>query len=356
VRSTDWFDPATNILLVNVSTLQPLVTDLSATNVSSVVLYGVGGECGQERMYSDGGAHVDGAIIGAVNVPLFVKHHIRYRIQARGEFYCDSQAGFDAFLAHFASPLFEGVSFDGNQESSKWQPNMTHLAQRVVEARVKHPQLTFTFALPVGAKSPDGVHVATPFSSTSPGPGPYDYPPRDGGIVAAGAEGFAAVCAVFNFTVGKSSGSDWPSNAHVELAADRYDIWPPNSPPTSSQCVVAADGQTCQMAESMVQAAFNFHNWTGIPYSSIEMTVLIGEASPPEQIFSHADATTLAAHAVRSGIAAIHWFAYGDDRPCTSGAKNWGCTDLDTQPYEYLQHFVAGIQPAEAHNHVRITL
>jgi chitinase len=85
--------------------------------------------------------------------------------------------------------------------------------------------------------------------------------------------------------------------------------------PASPKVCVVKDG-ACDMGQSALQAARNVHAKYGIPYERIALTAMIGMNDVVSNVFTVADARTLVAGARTLGLAGVHYWSLGRDKPC----------------------------------------
>jgi hypothetical protein len=99
---------------------------------------------------------------------------------------------------------------------------------------------------------------------------------------------------------------------HVNLMVMNYgDALPRN-------CVVAAG--RCDMGLSSIQAARNFSAAYEVPFDRIELTPMIGVNDVTGNVFTLADAATLARFVRESGLAGVHFWALDRDVRCADDA------------------------------------
>jgi len=305
-----------------------LVDDMKSAGINSVVLAFATGECGSE---SWGGVSAAGMRAG--NMAAFKSSGIKFRLStggASGSFSCGSQAGFDAFVSGWVDAGLVGVDFD--IESGQSASTVAALVSRVKEALPKYPNLVFTFTVAVLAQSVPGSRYATPFPSGQ-APDPFA-----GG---AGATTLNAIIQGLGFQQGNPS--SWP-DARVRINPMTMDY----GTASANVCVVGDSGK-CQMAQSAIQAAYNLNGHWGVPLSAIELTPMIGDNDTADEIFTLADAATVATWAKKNGLAAVHHWSYDRDTPCGTAMASPTCNNVaGTKPHSYTQAFQQAESRADA--------
>lgn len=228
------------------------------------------GECGAEVWRGQSGQEV-----AARNVAAFVKAGRPYIISTGGaehKFTCADAAGMERFIARYDSAQLVGVDFDIEDGQSAEQ--IDALLAAVADAQRRRPRLRISFTV--------ATHAAGDGSN--------------GSLTALGERILAAVAhhgvrdAVFN------------------LMAMDY------GPAAPAVCVVKAG--VCDMGASALQAARNVHAKYGIPFERIALTEMIGMNDVVSNVFSIADARTLADGARSLRLAGVHYWSLGRDRPC----------------------------------------
>jgi hypothetical protein len=284
----------TNVASTNVSgTPTPIATDIAQNGGDTITLAFATGECGSENW---GG--VPGAALASANVPLLTQAGIKYIVStggAAGSFTCGSDAGFETFISRWASPQLVGVDFD--IEAGQSQSVIQDLVARIATARGTHPGLRFSLTIATLANNNGGS------SAQSLGSGVQDS------LNTYGDEVLSAVKSTF--------GSSWPSNVTVNLMTMDY------GSPSPGVCVVS--GGSCAMGQSAIQAAYNLHDKWGVPYGAIELTPMIGGNDVSSEVFTLADADSIAQFAKSQGLAGIHYWSYDRDNDCPPGAASPTC-------------------------------
>jgi chitinase len=198
---------------------------------------------------------------------------------AAGSFTCSSDAGFTTFINTYNSPNLIGIDFD--IEAGQSPSDIDNLVARVAAAQKTFPHLRFSFTL------------ATLGGDVSPALGYY------------GVE------------VMNSIRAHGLTHYFINLMAMDY------GSPAGGNCVTV--GGQCQMGQSAVQSAIDLHNQFGVPYSQIEITVMIGGNDSPNETFTMADVTTLTTFAKANGIAGMHFWSLDRDRDCAPGYAEPTC-------------------------------
>ena len=93
--------------------------------------------------------------------------------------------------------------------------------------------------------------------------------------------------------------------------------------PSPSVCAVSA-GQ-CDMGKSALNAAESLRTYWGVPYSSIELTPMLGGNDVQGEVFTLADAATVSAYAVQKGLGGVHVWSLDRDRDCTQAYASATC-------------------------------
>jgi chitinase len=229
------------------------------------------GECGAETWNG-----LDAQKLAEANVAAFARAGIGYILATGGEggvFTCGSDAGMAAFIARYASPQLIGIDFD--IEAKQTPEQIDALVQRAVAARARHPQLRFSFTLPTFASS-------------------------DGSGRSLTEQGERVLRSIRRHALDEYT---------INLMAMDY------GPAQPANCVVKEG--TCDMAASAMQAALNLHRGHGVPLSRIELTPMIGVNDVVANVFTLADACTLARWVRDQGLAGLHFWSLDRDVPCT---------------------------------------
>ena len=304
----DW---NTNVISTLVpGTRTPLVDDMAAHGGKTITLAFVTGQCGSENW---GG--VPGEAIASVNVPLLTAKNINYILStggAAGSFRCNSDAGFLAFLARWASPNLIGVDFD--IEAGQSQQDIADLVQRITAAHAAYPGLRFSFTLATLANN-NGSPTAVSLGSAAPS-----------SFNIKGDQTMQALRAKFGQTL--------PSYVTINLMTMDYGAAGPGV------CVVS--GGLCDMGQSAIQAAYNLRDHWGVPLSNIELTPMIGGNDVVDEHFTLQDTDEMTAFAIANGLAGVHYWSYDRDIDCPKGPASPTCNSLGgIGPHGFLKRFLA---------------
>ena len=281
------FDPQTKLLSTEVLGKRQPVTEV--LRPGTTLTWGfANGECGAETL---GG--LDAAAVAAANVAAFNRAGVGYIISTGGEagvFTCASDAGMEAFIARYASPLLVGIDFD---IEGKQTPEMIDaLVQRAVTVQRKHPRLRLSFTLATFAAS-DGSRASLNALGQSV-------------LRTIRARGLAS------FT--------------INLMVMDY------GQPLASNCVVA--NGVCDMGRSAIQAAENLNALHGVGFSQIELTPMLGVNDVAQNDLLESDAKVIARYARDKGLAGVRFWSLDRDQPCPrppTGASP-RCSGLENVP------------------------
>ena len=175
-----------------------------------------------------------------------------------------------------------GVDFD--IEAGQSQSDIDALVARVKAAQVTHPTLRFSFTLATLGAS----HKGDSLSSL-------------GDMVMKSI---------------KAAGLGW-SNVFVNLMAMDFG---------SSGCThQSGSGVLCDMGQSAINAAESLHSYWGVPYSSIELTPMIGGNDVTDETSTLADAATVSAYALAKGLGGVHYWSFDRDVDCAPGWASSTC-------------------------------
>jgi hypothetical protein len=296
--------------------MTPFAADLGANGKPTVTLSFATGECGAE---SWGG--VKGADLASVNVPLFMQAGIRYVIStggAAGSFTCGSDAGFSTFIDRWSSENLVGVDFD--IEAGQSTAVIGALIARVKAAHGKYPKLRFSLTLATLATSAQGQATATSLGAAA-----------QDSFNSFGDDTLNAVKATLGFS---GAAATWPAYVIVNLMTMDYGTASP------AICVVA--NGACDMGQSAIQAAYNLRDKWGVPLSAIELTPMIGGNDNTTEIFTPADADTVAHFAMSQGLAGVHYWSYDRDDDCVQSYSSPTCNSIGgVGARGYLKRFMA---------------
>jgi hypothetical protein len=255
---------------------QPVTSAMPAHNSTLTWAFATG-NCGSENWAGLTAAQV------ATNVQRFVSAGKKYIIStggAAGAFNCTTDAGFDQFISNYNSANLVGIDFD-IEYAQTLQDNI-NLVTRVKNAQAKYPNLRFTFTIAVLGTSPAGATVATDMGANSPNP--------------LGYEGNLVMQAIQQVGL---------ANPYINLMVMDY------GSTSSNYCVVS--GSTCNMGQSAIQAAMDFHGYWKVPYNHIELTPMTGANDTPGENFSLSDAGTMDSWAKANGIPGVHYWSFDRD-------------------------------------------
>jgi len=205
-----------------------------------------------------------------------------------------SDANFVTFLENYNSSAMVGVDFDieGQQIG---QAQIQALVARVKVAQKKYPNLRFSFTIPTLAPSKNGSATATDLGAGSSDP-----------LGAPGNSGHMVMAALQDPVYGLAQGTYFVNLMTMYYGAATY-----------SNCVVqGGNGAVCDMGQSAIQAAMDFHNFYSVPYSQIEITPDIGPAGTPaaqNAISFLADVVTMSTWARNSGLGGVHFWDFNLD-------------------------------------------
>ncbi len=295
----------------------PIAQDLVAHGATTITLAFATGACGSENW-----AGVAGDALAAANVPLLTKAGVKFVVStggAGGAFTCTSDPKFETFLGRWASPGLLGVDFD--IESGQTQSDVTAIVTRIRTARAAHPALRFSLTLPTNAANA-GAMTAQSLGAAAPDP-----------FSTYGDDAMAAVESLLGFA---GTDATWPPYLAVNLMAMDYGSADP------SDCVVG--GGACQMGQSALQAAYDLHDKWRVPWSAIELTVMLGGNDTKGEKTTLQDVDTIAAFARAQGLAGVHYWSYDRDTDCPSGTASSTCNSMGNGyagNYGYLARFLA---------------
>jgi hypothetical protein len=256
------FDWTTNV----VSTVA-----LSDAGLDSVTWAFATGVCGSETW-----AGISGNSIATANVQKWADAGIKYVVStggANGAFTCATADALTAFVERYNSDGLIGIDFD--VEGGVTQSDVDALVTAAKAVQKNFPKLRFSFTVATTA-------------------------------YALGVHGLMVVDAF------KRLGGD---GLLVNLMAMDYG--------STSNCV--AKGGACDMGASAVSAARAFSKAYGVSLDRTEVTVMIGGNDTPDEIFTLADVDTLAAFALESGLAGLHFWSLDRDNDCASGPAKPTC-------------------------------
>jgi chitinase len=249
------------------------------------------GECGDEVWGEQKGPQV-----AERNVAAFVTAGRPYIVSTGGadhKFTCSSKDGMERFVSRYDSKQLVGLDFDIEDGQSAEQ--IDALMAAVKDAQRRRPHLRYSFTVATHAAGDGSLDSLTPL----------------GVRILDAVKRHGIEDAVFNLMV-----MDYgPANIKV--------------------CVVK--NGVCDMGRSALQAARNAHVRYGIPYERIALTAMIGMNDVVSNVFSLADARTMADGARTMKLAGVHFWSLDRDKPCLGalGAANPTCSGVDAPAGEF---------------------
>jgi len=246
-------------------------------NLSTVIWSFATGECGSENW-----AGVTPAQLVSANVQSFVSMGKKYVLStggANGVFTCGSDAGFTKFINTYMSPNLVGVDFD--IEGGQSQADVTNLVARVKAASQTFPNLRFSFTLASfgGTATPNLNSLGDSVMKA---------------IQAAKLTNYTINLLAFDF------GSTTPNN-----------------------CTVV--NGSCEMGQSLNQAAQVLHSFYGTPFNQIELTALIGGNDTQGETFTLQDIPIVTNFVKQQGLAGVHFWSFDRDNDCAPGPASATC-------------------------------
>jgi chitinase len=242
------------------------------------------GTCGSENWTG-----VSASAFAKANVQAWVNAGKKYIISTGGagaSFLCPTTAGFMTFVKTYYSANMIGVDFD--IENNQTTAQIDALVQDCVAASATYPNLRWSFTVPI--------------EGATDGSDPFDGGPGDQVIKAIQTYGLK------NYTFDP-------------MAMDFANVGQANA----SFCVVV--GKVCEMGQSTNQAAMDIHTYWKVPYSNIEVCVLIGGNDSSDEVFTIADVATVSAFVKANGLAGVHYWEFNRDNDCAPNTGNQGSSD-----------------------------
>jgi hypothetical protein len=237
---------------------------------------------------------------------------------AAGSFMCGSDAGMNTFIDRWSSTNLVGLDFD--IEAGQSPSVIADLMARIKSAHTKYPKLRFSLTLATLATSAAGQTTAKSLGTDA-----------QDSLNAIGATTLNAVKSALGWN---GTPATWPSYVTVNLMTMDYGTAGPGI------CVVS-NGE-CQMGQSAIQAAYNLRDKWGVPFSNIELTPMIGGNDAITEIFTTADADTVARFAIAQGLAGVHYWSYDRDADCVQGYASPTCNSIGgVGAHGYLKRFLA---------------
>lgn len=285
--------------------LRPLPELVSADEVLHWAF--ANGECGEER-WGDG---IDTERFAQANVQAFVQAGRRYVVSTGGEgghFTCTSDAGFERFIARYASPLLAGIDLD--IEARQSDADIDALVRRVKAALPRHRDLRFSFTLPTHAGSDAAAQ----------------------GLNRLGERVLRAM---------KRHGLQRAPQVAINLMVMNY------GDANARHCVVKMEGgePRCDMGASAAQAARNLHTRHGWPLARIAVIAMPGVNDVRLNVTTLDDARRMAAEARALGLAGVMHWSLDRDRPCPNPPPEGAsplCSGMAQSPLDFGQAFREG--------------
>ncbi|MGA9667654.1 MAG: RICIN domain-containing protein [Terracidiphilus sp.] len=251
------------------------VTSAMPTDNSTLTWAFATGNCGSE---SWGGIS---PAMEATNAQDFVNAGKYYIVSTGGSvsaFDCPSSSAFPAFIQTYYSANMLGVDFD--IELGQSQAIIDDLINAAIAGERAYPNMRFSFTIQTeGAASDPDLN----------------------------ANGTLVVNEIKRLGLG--------GNYYIDLMAFDY------GSVSSGTCVVS--GSVCDMAQSAIAAAESLHSNFGIPYSHIELCLMIGQADAgSSETLSLANVDTVATWAKSVGLGGIHYWSFDRDQPSASSSPS----------------------------------
>ncbi|WP_220035381.1 hypothetical protein [Curtobacterium sp. MCPF17_018] len=101
------------------------------------------------------------------------------------------------------------------------------------------------------------------------------------------------------------------------------------------------------MGQSTIQAVTNLQHTYGIASSKIEVTPMIGVNDTTDEVFTLADADTVAAYAKSHGLAGVHTWSLDRDTPCPTAQSTASptCNSVaGSAPLAWTDRFLAALK------------
>ncbi|MGA3129175.1 MAG: choice-of-anchor D domain-containing protein [Terracidiphilus sp.] len=236
----------------------------------------------------------------ATNAQDFVnagKYYIVSTGGQNGTFDCPSDSGMQTFIQTYNSANMLGVDFD--IELGQSQAIIDDLINAAIAGERAYPNMRFSFTIQtLGAASVPDLN----------------------------ANGTLVVNEINRLGLG--------GNYYVDLMAFDY------GSVSSGNCVVS--GSVCDMAQSAIAAAESLHSNFGIPYSHIELCLMIGQADAgASETLSLADVDTVVAWAKSVDLAGLHYWSFDRDQPSASSSSTGDGTS--NSPLAYNREFTSDL-------------
>ena len=223
----------------------------------------------------------------ATNVQAFVNAGKKYIIStggANGSFDCSSGQGLINFINRYNSPNLVGIDFD--IELGQSQALIDDLINATKVAMGTFPKLQFSFTI-----QSLGSGSANPITGGSAGTTVVNE------IKRLGLSG----------------------NYVVNLMTFDY------GSTTTSNCVVV--NNACDMGQSAIAAAQALNAQSGIPFTHIGVTMMIGKADTQDEITSLHDIDTINAFVISNHLPTSRFWAFDRDTPGAGGSSSSGTTN-----------------------------
>ncbi|GIL71451.1 hypothetical protein Vretifemale_2008, partial [Volvox reticuliferus] len=239
------------------------------------------GTCGSE---SWAGANPSSLV--SANVNAFVAAGKKYIIStggAAGVFRCDTDSGFSTFLSRYNSSSLVGV--DLGFMNSMTQSDITSLVQRVKFARSgAYGKLRYSFTVKSLASAPTGNQL--------------------------NSIGTMVLNAIKDAQLG------W-NEIYINLVVMDYG--------GTGNCVTSSTTGRCDMGASAINAANALNSYWGVPFSSIELTPMIGGNLVITETFTLQDVTTMSTFVKQKGLGGVHFWSFDRDVDCPPGTASPTC-------------------------------
>ncbi|HET9624168.1 MAG TPA: fibronectin type III domain-containing protein [Kofleriaceae bacterium] len=220
----------------------------------------------------------------AINVQAFVNAGKKYILStggAAGSFDCASGQGLINFINRYNSPNLVGIDYD--IELGQSQQVIDNLINATKAAMQAFPNLRFTFTI-----QSFGTLAANPITGASAG----------------------------TTVVREINRLGLTGNFAINLLTFDYGATTP------STCVVV--NGACDMAQSAIQAAQALNQQSGIPFSHIGVTMMIGRADTQDEITTLQDIDTVNAFVLANGMPVSFFWAFDRDNPGPGGSSSNG--------------------------------
>jgi hypothetical protein len=270
------------------------VTSAMPTDNSTLTWAFATGDCGSE---SWGGISPS---LESSNAQDFVNAGKYYIVSTGGSvsaFDCPSSPAFPSFIETYYSANMLGVDFD--IELGQSQAIIDDLINAAIAGEQAYPNMRFSFTIQTeGAASDPDLN----------------------------ANGTLVVNEIKRLGLG--------GNYYIDLMAFDY------GSVSSGTCVVS--GSNCDMAQSAIAAAESLNSNFGIPYSHIELCLMIGQADAgASETTSLANVDTVVAWAKSVGLGGIHYWSFDRDVPSASSTANGDGTS--NSPLAYNNEFTSDL-------------